>query len=135
MTVILPPGIQAKNAEPAKLGKCCRAFIQVMAGNGGENETASNSLQFATWMLALAATLSAAGVLGTLTFAFSTGRAITKIETRQEDFLNRISVAMQDTQELKQEISRQKNQIDRVFRMAESTREALRITGIIKGLQ
>lgn len=129
MTAILPPQIQGQNAKPAKIGTCCRAFFQVMAGSGGETETASNSLQFATWMLALAATLSAAGVLGTLTFAFSTSKTITKIETRQEDFLNRIANTMEENKEIKKNQEKMNDEIQKIKQHVGSIRLVLQIRG------
>lgn len=131
MTAILPSGIETPKARPARVGLCCRAFLKVMAGGGSENETASNSLQFATWMLALAATLSAAGVLGTLTFAFSTSKTITKIETRQEDFLNRIVNTMEESKEIKRDQEKMSDEIQKIKQNVGSIRLVLQMRGVV----
>ena len=129
MTAILPSDIETPKARPARVGLCCRAFFRVMAGDGSEQETASNSLQFATWMLALAATLSAAGVLGTLTFAFSTSKTITRIETRQEDFLNRIVNAMEESKEMKRDQEKMNDEIQKIKQHVGSIRLVLQMKG------
>lgn len=130
MTAILPPVNATPRLAPAKIGTCCRAFLQIMAGDSSGTETAADSLKFANWMLALATTLCAAGVLGNVAFAFATSKQITKIETRQEDFLNRIAVAMKETETIKQDQEEIRDEMSKIKQQVGTIRMVMQIRGL-----
>lgn len=130
MTAILPPANATPRAAPAKIGTCCRAFLQIMAGDSSATETAADSLKFANWMLALATTLCAAGVLGNVAFAFATSKQITKIETRQEYFLSTIAAAMKEAETIKKDQEDIKAEVGRIKQQVGAIRIVMQMNGL-----
>lgn len=133
MTLIQQGQNQDKNATPAKIGKCYRAFLGVMAGQS-DHDNASNSLQFATWMLAVGSTLAAAGIVAILGFVMSATNKLTKIETQQESITQQIIASNRNNEELEKKQEKQQTQIERIDRQLGGLRQALQITGILRML-
>jgi TolA-binding protein len=103
-----------------------------MSGDGSNDATMAQSVQFATWLLAVCGTLSALGIAGVLTFVVATNKQITKIETRQEDFLNRVAITMEENKSQTAKLEKLQVDIQNLNRKVDSTREVLRFTGYAK---